>query len=92
MLSVRYRSFALLAQKLEMPENSLSFISTCWAQMISEPTFVQWNAVLPPFAVKTMLDVPAARPSWRDWKHEPLVASASKIQAEEMGSCIKDAD
>ena len=36
MPSINYWSFALLVQKLEMPENNLSFISTCWAQVISE--------------------------------------------------------
>lgn len=54
--------------------------------------FVQWKAMLPSFGVKTMLDVPAARPSWRDWKHDPLVDSTSKIQPEEMVACIKDVD
>lgn len=53
--------------------------------------------MLPSFGVKTMLDVPAARPGQLchpggTAKHELLVTLASEIQAEKMVAWIKDVD
>lgn len=76
MLSIHYWSFALLAQKLEMPENGLTFTSTCQAQIVSERTqtcvcVMKCRAALIWCGTHTRCPSCMARAtvlSWRDYK------------------------
>lgn len=81
-----------------MPENNLRFISTCWAQIISERAqthvcVMKHHAAL--IWCENNVGCPscmaqATVPSWRDCKTQ--ATSASKIRAEEIVASTKDAN